>query len=109
MTRYLFNLSSYWILFMLCAGRLAAQTEMPLYPNKIPNAKESPNQETLKDGVARKVSLPTLTAFLPGQKTANGSAVIICPGGGYGVLVIDREGYRLAKALNAQGVAASVF
>ncbi|WP_353722603.1 alpha/beta hydrolase [Dyadobacter sp. 676] len=88
---------------------LHAQTEMPLYPGKIPNAIEAENQETSKDNVVRDVSIPTLTAFLPPAGMGNGTAVIVCPGGGYGVLVIEREGYRVAKELNRQGIAAFVL
>lgn len=88
---------------------LRAQTEMPLYPGRVPNAREVENQETNENNVVRNVSKPTLTAFLPAAGTGNGTAVIVCPGGGYGVLVIDREGYRVAKELNKAGIAAFVL
>jgi len=88
---------------------LHAQMEMPLYPGRVPNAKEAENQETNENNVIRNVSKPTLTAFLPPAGTGNGTAVIVCPGGGYGVLVIDREGYRVAKELNKAGIAAFVL
>lgn len=86
-----------------------AQTEMPLYPDRVPNAKEAENQEANEKNVIRNVSKPTLTAFLPPAGTGNGTAVIVCPGGGYGVLVIEREGYRVAKELNKAGIAAFVL
>ncbi len=88
---------------------LRAQKEMPLYPHHIPNAKEAENQETNQNNVVRNVSTPTLSVFLPPAGTGNGTAVIVCPGGGYGVLVIDREGYRVAKELNKAGIAAFVL
>ncbi|SKC16934.1 alpha/beta hydrolase [Dyadobacter psychrophilus] len=87
----------------------AAQTVMPLYPDRIPNAIAGPDEETNKDQVIRKVSKPTLTVFLPPAATANGSAVIVCPGGGYGVLVMEWEGYRIAKELNKSGIAAIIL
>lgn len=96
-------------LVQLMAMPLRAQTEMALYPDRIPNAIEAENQETHEKGVTRNVSKPTLTAFLPPAGTGNGAAVIVCPGGGYGVLVIDREGYRVAKELNKAGIAAFVL
>jgi acetyl esterase/lipase len=86
-----------------------AQKEMPLYPGKIPNATNAPDQETIKDFIVRNVSKPTIKVFLPDPAIANGTAVIVCPGGGYGVLVIDREGYQVAKELNKIGVAAIVL
>lgn len=96
-------------LVQLLAAQLYAQTEIALYPGRIPNAIEAENQETIEKGVAKNVSKPTLTAFLPPAGTGNGAAVIVCPGGGYGVLVIDREGYRVAKELNKAGIAAFVL
>lgn len=86
-----------------------AQKEIPLYPGIIPNAKESSNKESNMEGVVRNVSKPTLSVFLPPAGQGNGAAVIICPGGGYGVLVIDREGYQVAKAFNKLGIAAFVL
>jgi acetyl esterase/lipase len=49
---------------------------------------------------------PTLTVFLPPADKANGAAVVICPGGGYGFLAVDHEGKQIAEFLNALGVAA---
>ncbi|MEO6283237.1 MAG: alpha/beta hydrolase [Dyadobacter sp.] len=86
-----------------------AQTTIALYPDQIPNALSAKDQETNKDNVARNVSKPTLSIFLPEAGAANGTAVIVCPGGGYGVLVMDREGYQVAKALNKAGIAAFVL
>ena len=82
----------------MCFVAARAQTEMPLYPGNVPNAMEAENQETNKDNVVRNVSKPTLTAFLPPAGTGNGTAVIVCPGGGYGVLVIDRAGIAWQKS-----------
>jgi acetyl esterase/lipase len=90
-----------------------AQT-ISLYPNnKIPNAKEVPDEEkTEKDGEVTFVSnitRPTLSVFLPDQAKANGTAVIICPGGGYWVNAITHEGTDVARALNEFGVTAFVL
>lgn len=49
---------------------------------------------------------PTLTIFLPPADRATGTAVVVCPGGGYGALAINHEGKDIAAWLNAQGVAA---
>ena len=46
---------------------------------------------------------------MPAAGTANGTAVIICPGGGYARLSIDSEGYDVAKRLNEMGVTAFVL
>jgi acetyl esterase/lipase len=49
---------------------------------------------------------PTLTIWLPPADRANGAAVVICPGGGYGHLAVDHEGKQVAEWLNANGIAA---
>src|SRR5699024_9739612 len=52
---------------------------------------------------------PELTVFLPDQKKANGTGVVICPGGGYAHLAMEKEGYKVAQWLNSMGVAAFVL
>ncbi|NBB21228.1 prolyl oligopeptidase family serine peptidase [Runella sp. CRIBMP] len=87
-----------------------AQQEIALYPSTVPNAKDVVNEEVkTASNVVSKVSQPTLTVFLPPKNKATGAAVIICPGGGYGVLVIKREGYDVAEAFTKQGIAAFVL
>jgi len=50
------------------------------------------------------VSRPTITLYRPSTEMANGTAVIVCPGGGYGVLAIDLEGEEICQWLNSIGV-----
>ncbi|MCC7525869.1 MAG: alpha/beta hydrolase [Chitinophagaceae bacterium] len=88
--------------------------EMPLYPaNKIPGNLPAPNEEKSETsgGIQRisKISLPTLTAYFPAANKANGTAVVICPGGGYSIVAIDHEGYKVAEQFNQMGVAAFVL
>ncbi len=52
--------------------------------------------------------IPTLTAFLPAAGTANGTAIVICPGGGYGGLA-SHEGQGYAEFLAGKGVACFVL
>jgi acetyl esterase/lipase len=91
-----------------------AQQVIPLYKNAIPGAKTAPSdykETTVKgtDGVSRvsMVTDPALIAYLP--EKPNGTAVIICPGGGYSILAIDKEGTLVAKKLNEIGVTAFVL
>ncbi len=62
---------------------------------------------TLK--VVRNVTQPTLTAYFPAPALANGTAVIICPGGAWHFLSIDMEGTDVAHWLTARGIAAFVL
>jgi acetyl esterase/lipase len=52
---------------------------------------------------------PTLTVFLPESGQANGTAVVICPGGGFFALSIDSEGNDVARWLAAKGVTCFVL
>ncbi|WP_240627869.1 alpha/beta hydrolase [Terrimonas sp.] len=88
--------------------------EITLYPdNKIPNSIPGPDEEksVTSDNILRisNISRPTLTVFLPDAVKANGTAVIICPGGGYGIVAASHEGYDVAKKFNEMGVAAFVL
>jgi len=88
--------------------------ELPLYPdNNIPNNIPGPDEEKSEtgEGILRisNIRNPTLTAFLPAAGKSNGTAVIICPGGGYGIVAAGHEGYDVAKKFNEMGVTAFVL
>jgi acetyl esterase/lipase len=59
--------------------------------------------------IVANVSTPTLTAYLPDPSVANGTALIIAPGGGFHLLSIDNEGIDVAKWCVRQGIAAFVL
>ncbi|MEJ5962630.1 alpha/beta hydrolase [Pedobacter immunditicola] len=91
-----------------------AQQEINLYQGKVPNSKAVKNEELHTpnaevDSLTSKVSVPTLRVFLPAAGKANGTAVIICPGGGYHTLLTKREGSDVAKAFNELGITAFVL
>ncbi|MCW3834716.1 alpha/beta hydrolase [Sphingomonas canadensis] len=58
---------------------------------------------------ARNVTVATLTPFLPEEGKATGAAVIVAPGGGFRTLSMENEGWDVARALAARGVAAFVL
>jgi acetyl esterase/lipase len=58
---------------------------------------------------ARNVTIATLTPFLPDPARATGAAVIVAPGGGFSTLSMENEGWDVARALAARGVAAFVL
>jgi acetyl esterase/lipase len=109
MMRFIFLAS-----FLTLACSCLAQQEIKLYPGKIPNSTDAPDEEKIVfnnevDTLAYKVSHPTITVFLPPAEKACGTSVIICPGGGYHVLLMTREGCDIARAFNKIGVAAFVL
>jgi acetyl esterase/lipase len=87
-----------------------AQEIIPLYPGEVPNSKVSDVQESgAASGVLKGITKPTLEYFKPEADKASGAAVIIIPGGGYGVVVYQGEGVGTAKAMAEKGVAAFVL
>ena len=99
--------------FALLAQQAISQQTINLYEGKIPNSRPVADEEKWEetDGIMRvsKISRPTLTPFLPPKEKANGTAVIICPGGGYSINAISHEGTDVAKKLNEWGVTVFVL
>jgi acetyl esterase/lipase len=59
--------------------------------------------------MVRNVTTPTLTAYLPDPAAATGTAVVVCPGGGFRFLSWQNEGTEVAEWLRKRGVAAFVL
>lgn len=87
-----------------------AQEIIPLYSGAVPNATVSDVQESgAETGVLKGITKPTLEYYKAAPDKASGAAIIIIPGGGYGVVVYKGEGVGTAKALAEKGVAAFVL
>lgn len=90
----------------------AQDTIMPLWPEgRIPNRVASDEKEEhVSEDILRisKVQEPTIEVYLPAKKNATGKAMLIFPGGGYGILAYDWEGTDIAKFLNGKGIAGIV-
>lgn len=86
---------------LICLMHLAllapTRASFPLWPDGAPNALGNSTND-----------IPTLTPFLPSNGTSSGSAIIICPGGGYGGLA-NHEGQDYALFLNQHGITAFVL
>jgi acetyl esterase/lipase len=101
---------------VLAAAPLFALEPIPLWPGEAPGETGPIGDEvditkpTDKDVGGKRlirlgnVSKPTITVF-PAPKDKNtGAAVIVCPGGGYGILALDLEGTEVCEWLNSIGV-----
>jgi len=87
-----------------------AQNVINLYPEKIPNEISGPDGEKKTDaGHISNISRPTITIYLPPKDKSTGAAVVICPGGGYGINAIKHEGTDVAELLASKGIAAFVL
>jgi acetyl esterase/lipase len=88
------------------------QKSLPLYSKGIPNSKPTPAAYKEKIDNAywiTNVSIPTVTPYIPAKGIANGTAVIICPGGSYAGLASAHEGFKVAQEFNKIGVTAFVL
>src|SRR5688572_6024943 len=88
----------------------AQPSAIPLETGPLPGAtvKESWHSQ-YGSAFARNVTEATLTPFLPDPAKATGAAVIVAPGGGFRTLSMQNEGWDVAKALAARGIAAFVL
>ena len=93
----------------------AAQDVVPLYPGTPPGSTQENYPEkqyfskVWNEDVVANVTRPTLTIFKPSPELKNGTAVVICPGGGFMALSIASEGTNVARYLAAKGVTAFVL
>ena len=110
------NLFVFLLLFLLSVS-VNSQTKELIYlwPGKVPGEPKEkllPVFEPLKnDNVLRlaEVTNPAIELFLPDPSIKNGSAIIVCPGGGYKILAYDKEGTEIAAWLNKLGFTAFVL
>jgi acetyl esterase/lipase len=100
-------------LFLLPFMSFSQEVKFPLYSGAIPNSKPIENTEKseVTGGILRvaNVTVPELWYYPAPSETSNGTCVIICPGGGYGMLAASHEGYDVAKKFNEFGVSAFVL
>lgn len=81
----------------LCAAAEEPKVEL-LWPQGAPGAVGTEERDK-----------PSLTIYLPPTDKATGTAVVVCPGGGYGGLAISYEGHDVARWLNTLGIAGIVL
>jgi len=83
----------------LVAALIGAETpEFPLWDKDVPGPKSSDPK-----------NVPTLTLYPAPEEKANGTIVVVVPGGGYSGRATDHEGTQIAKWLNDRGVTAFIL
>jgi acetyl esterase/lipase len=94
----------------LTVATLAAAEWQNLWPGEAPGAPRLPaGTETVKDGWRfGNIEVPQIEVQLPPAGARSGAAVVILPGGGYGMLAMQHEGHDYAKWLNQRGIAGVV-
>jgi acetyl esterase/lipase len=100
-----------WVATLIfCSGAAALAEPQPelLWPNGAPNSNGLEGPEKA-GGCIGNISIPTLTVYPAPKDKATGAAVVVIPGGGYGVVCVDGEGKAIAEILNARGITAVVL
>ena len=88
---------------------------VPVWSGAIPGAvgeTRNVGQEMMapwNERIVRNVTKPMLEVHLADAKLANGSAVIVVPGGGFRFVSVDNEGTQVTDALNAKGITAFIL
>lgn len=105
--------------FSLMCNILFAQDVIRLWEGPAPGSEDWKQKETTFEYLSpiwheMNIALfnvvdPTLTVFLPAPEKATGTAIIVCPGGGFSALSWDNEGLNVAKKLAEKGIAAFVL
>ena len=93
---------------------VSAQETIRLWEGKAPGSEDWDYQEKISSfpgggSIVQNVVDPAMTAYLPDSSSANGAAIIVCPGGAFRMLSLDGEGANVAKWLNEHGFAAFVL
>src|SRR5262245_6281876 len=103
---------------VLAATAGAADETVRLWPGAAPGTEDWKVQERTFQVPTREfgaltlvtdVTVPTLTVVRPAPGQANGTAVIVCPGGGFQFLAWEHEGLEVARWLAQRGVTAFVL
>jgi acetyl esterase/lipase len=105
------------ILLLFFTALLPAQTRdtLFLWPNQVPGQVEAKKPAVRSDNTTGNVirlagvTDPLLVVFEPEVPNPSGAGIIVCPGGGYNILAVDKEGYEIAQWLNALGYTAFVL
>lgn len=107
----------FYYIFFLFSFCLSAQTNNVLYlwPNEVPGETE-PKHKPVQTGNTKgnviritDVTNPSLTVYKPKIANESKAGIIVCPGGGYSILAINKEGYEIAEWLNSLGYTAFVL
>ncbi len=81
-----------------------------LWPeNHAANLGDEPKFVDDPEWAAQVTRTPTITPVLPAAEKRGGAAIVICPGGGYGELAMEKEGLAPARWLSEHGIAGVVL
>lgn len=113
----MFRATVFAAIFWVMSGSMvwaAEQTVLPVWPDLDPalkNVEKAQQRGTAENSniFIRDIAYPTITVLLPEKAEKPTPAILICPGGAYAGVAIDKEGFSVAKFLNEHGIAGVIL
>jgi acetyl esterase/lipase len=106
---FVFSLLGFAFSMVQAAPTLPTPEALALWPQGVPGLRSDLPPEVNSNGGISVVTTPTLTPFVLPASDQPRPAVIVCPGGGYSHLAIEKEGFAIARWLNSLGISAFVL
>jgi acetyl esterase/lipase len=103
-----FIFSSLFLMTFFCS--MTAQEEIKLYKNGPKESNGITDAEAInKSNFVTNITDARMYAYVVPKEKATGAAVVICPGGGYSGISVEKEGFTIAKWFNQLGISAFVL
>ena len=105
----------FFIIFFTVGSSAQQKVIIKLWPGAVPGETEAKHEPVKTDNTSGNVTRitditdPAMIVFPAAEDNNNGSGIVVCPGGGYNILAIDKEGYEIAEWLNKLGFTAAVL
>lgn len=109
------TISTILILLVISFNLFSQEEIIHLWPDKVPGETEAKHAPVKTDNTSGNVirltdiTDPAIVVYPAPKENNNGTGLIVCPGGGYNILAIDKEGYEVAEWLNTLGYSAFVL
>ena len=103
------------LVFLISLSSAQQKVIIKLWPGKVPDETEAKHEPVKTDNTSGNVTRitditdPAMIVFPASGDNNKGAGVVVCPGGGYNILAIDKEGYEIAEWLNKLGYTAAVL
>ena len=110
-----FYITGLFVFLMFMGSSAQQKVIIKLWPGAVPGETEAKHEPVVTDNKSGNVTRitditdPAMIVFPASTDNNNGAGVVVCPGGGYSILAIDKEGYEIAEWLNKLGFTAAVL
>ncbi len=97
-----------WVAALMVSTGAVVHAELQpvlLWPAGAPDSNGLQGPEIVKACIGN-ISIPSLTVYPAPKEKATGAAVVVMPGGGYGVVCVEAEGMKVVETLHKMGITA---